>query len=147
MFTGRSSLMKATLSVDEIAEDFRERSLRYVDGDLAKLVFLSSCRDCNSGLYRHDGLAAQFPETAVHEALALCHREVFEEMSRSPLLHWVQELRWYFENADGNSLQVWKELRPYHLVIPLGATTLSVELAMANLRLALELLQSEAKAG
>ncbi len=139
--------MKETLNIDDIVEDFRERSLRYVEGDLAKLVFLSSCRDCNSGLYRHDGLAVQFPETAVHEALALCHREVFEEMSRAPLLHWVQELRQYFENADANSLQVWKELRPYHLIIPLNATALSVELAMANLRLALEILQSETTGG
>jgi hypothetical protein len=52
---------------------------------LAKLVFLSSCRDYNSGLYRHDGLAAEYAETITHEALALLHREIFEERSAVPL--------------------------------------------------------------
>jgi len=134
--------MRTEVDINDIAEDFRERSLRYVPGGLPKLVFLSSCRDCNSGLYQHDGLSARYSPIAVDQALALCHREVFEEMSTNPLEQWVKELGEYFENADANSMQVWKELRPYHLIIPLGATPVAVELIMSNLKIALEILQT-----
>jgi hypothetical protein len=136
-----------TIDVHEVAEEFRERSLRYVEGGLAKLVFLSSCRDYNSGRYRHDGLARRFSEQAVHEALALCHRELFEGMIRTPLTDWVVELRHYFAASGMESFQVWKELRPYQIVIPLGTTALATELFNSNLKIALEILSSEQGAG
>ena len=129
--------------IREIAEDFRERTLRYVDGGLAKLVFLSSCRDYNSGLYRHDGLAVEYSELSVHAALLLLHTEIFEEISVAPLEQWVSELRQYLENADPSSLRVWKELRPYHLIVPLEVSTVAVELVMSNLSLALEVLDGK----
>ena len=108
---------------------------------MAKLVFLTSCRDYNSGLYRHDGLATEHPEFAIHAALGLIHNELFEEMSTAPLEQWVEELRQYLENAGANSIRVWKELRPYHLIVPLDASTVAVELVMSNLNLALDILQ------
>jgi hypothetical protein len=137
------SAVAEQVDIRDIAEDFRERTLKYVDGGLAKLVLLSSCRDYNSGLYRHDGLAVEYSELAVHAALSLLHMEVFEEMSVAPLEQWVSELRQYLESADAASLRVWKELRPYHLIVPLEASTVAVELVMSNLALALEALDEE----
>lgn len=131
----------AQTDIREIADDFRQRTLRYVEGNLAKLVFLTSCRDYNSGLYKHDGLATEFPEYAIHAALGLLHKELFEETSAAPLEQWVEELRQYLENADANSIRVWKELRPYHLIVPLDASTVAVELVLSNLNLALDILQ------
>jgi hypothetical protein len=131
------------MEMREIADEFQERSLRYVDGGLAKLVFLSSCRDHNSGRYQHEGLAFRFSESAVHEALALCHRELFGGMIRTPLADWVSELRRYFTNTDTESLRVWKELRPYQIVLPLGTSALAAELFVSNLKIALEVLARE----
>src|SRR5580704_10593353 len=93
----------------EITEELQEGTLRHVDGSLAKLVYLSSCRDCNSGRYRHDGLTIRFSEPDVHEALAQCHRELFAEMIVTPLAAWVGELRSYFTRTDADSPTVWKE--------------------------------------
>ena len=131
------------VDINDVAQDFRDRSLRYVEGGLAKLVFLSSCRDYNSGLYCHDGLASEYSETVAHEVLALLHREIFEELSAVPLAQWVKETSQYLENADANSLRVWKELRPYHLLVPIGASNIAVELVISNLRISLETLQAE----
>jgi hypothetical protein len=132
-----------TPAIRQVIEDFRERSLQYVEGNLAKLVYLSSCRDYNSGRYRHDGLAAQFSEEVVDDALAQCHRELFEQMIQIPLSEWVEELRRYFNSTDPESLKIWKRLRPYQITLPLGTTALSAELFTSNLKIAIEVLESE----
>src|SRR5215475_12923808 len=129
------SITNESAQIRDIAEEFLQRSLNYVEGNLAKLVYLSSCRDYNSGKYRHDGLAVEFFETAVHDALAQCHRELFEQMIQSPLAEWVAELRRYFTCTDPESLQVWKQLKPYQIAVPLGTATLAAELFMSNLKI------------
>ena len=138
----RDSNPSERINIRDVVSEFRERSLRYVEGNLAKLVYLSSCRDYNSGRYRHDGLAAQFSEQAAHEAIALCHRELFEHMIQAPLAEWVEELRKYFNSTDPDAARIWKELRPYQIAVPLGTTTLAAELFMSNLKIALEVLES-----
>jgi len=135
-----------SMNISSVLAEFRERSLRYVQGNLAKLVYLSSCRDYNSGRYRHDGLATRFSETAVHEGLALCHRDLFEQMIQAPLTEWIEELRLYFTSTDPDAARVWKELRPYQIAIPRGTTALEAELFMSNLKIALEILESERRA-
>jgi hypothetical protein len=132
-----------TPAIRQVIEDFRERTLQYVGGNLAKLVYLSSCRDYNSGRYRHDGLAAQFSEEVVDEALAQCHRELFEQMIQIPLSEWVEELRRYFNDTDPESLKIWKQLRPYQITLPLGTTALAAELFTSNLKIAIEVLEAE----
>jgi hypothetical protein len=135
-----------SINIRYVLTEFRERSLRYVEGNLAKLVYLSSCRDYNSGRYRHDGLAARFSEEMVHEALALCHRDLFEQMIQTPLAEWVEELRRYFTGTDPEAARIWRELRPYQIAVPLGTTALAAELFMSNLKIALEILESERRA-
>lgn len=124
-------------------DEFRDRTLRYVEGDLAKLVYLSSCRDCNSGRYRHDGLSSRFSEVDVDRALALCHRELFDEAVRKPLAAWVAELREYFAVADGASLVFWRALKPYQIAVPMGVAPLAVALFTSNLGIAVEILRRE----
>src|SRR6185295_5147755 len=133
------------IDIRDVIAEFRARSLSCVEGNLARLVYLSSCRDYNSGKYRHDGLAIRFSEETVHEALARCHRDLFEEMIQTPLAEWVQELRRYFNATDPEAARIWRELRPYQIAVPLGTTALAAELFMSNLKIALEILESGRK--
>ena len=62
------------------AQDLRRRTLAQMPQALERLIYLSSMRDYNTGLYRHEGLALRFSEEAACEALADCHREAFREL-------------------------------------------------------------------
>lgn len=48
------------LDVEAAAADLRTRTLGKLSGDMARLLYLASMRDYNSGEYFHDGLAIQF---------------------------------------------------------------------------------------
>ncbi len=123
-------------------EDFRHRTLDYVEGDLTQLVYLASSRDYNSGTYRHDGMAAHFSEQTAHRVLEESHRDVFARIVRMPLAVLVEELRLYVEANGPDSLQVWRELKPYQIAVPFGVPTVTASLFISNLKVALEILSS-----
>ena len=46
--------------VEAACQDLNLRTLVHIHGDFARLVYLASMRDYNTGEYYHDGLAWQF---------------------------------------------------------------------------------------
>ena len=75
--------------VEEALRDLRNRTLARLDGDFAKLVYLASTRDYNTGRYVHDGLSFRFPQPVVERAMAAAHLEVFANLVLSPLRAFV----------------------------------------------------------
>ena len=60
---------------EEAVRDLQNRTLDRLDGDFAKLVYLASTRDYNTGRYAHDGLSFRFSEPVAERVLAAAHRE------------------------------------------------------------------------
>src|SRR5436190_1559634 len=54
--------------VEDALRDLRNRTLAKLDGDLARLVYLASTRDYNTGRYAHDGLSFRFSESVAETA-------------------------------------------------------------------------------
>jgi hypothetical protein len=134
-----------SMSVDAARKDLEFRTLQGIHGDMARLVYVASTRDYNTGKYYHDGLAAHFSEEIVDAALAASHQEVFCRLVFSPLEKLVQQLETYLGSAHAQQskiLQVWQKLQPYRVTIPLGCDALSAELFFSNLRVALAILES-----
>ncbi|HEV3254077.1 MAG TPA: hypothetical protein VG033_06700 [Candidatus Acidoferrales bacterium] len=133
------------MNVDAARKDLEFRTLQGIDGDMARLVYVASTRDYNTGKYYHDGLAAHFSEEIVDAALAASHQEVFRRLVFSPLEELVQQLETYLGSTHAEQseiLQVWQKLQPYRVTIPLGCDPLSAELFFSNLRIALAILES-----
>ena len=63
-----------TLTVERAYDDLLRRSLSPISGDLARLIYLASTRDYNTGKYHHDGLAAHFSSEIACQALELAHQ-------------------------------------------------------------------------
>jgi hypothetical protein len=127
------------------AEDLRRRTLAEMTQPLARLLYLASTRDYNTGLYYHHGLAARFSEEAACEALAGCHREAFEELVDAPLEELVHELEAYLLStrvAPSDFVVAWKGLEPYRVAVPVGVDSLSSELVFSNLKVALAILEA-----
>jgi hypothetical protein len=133
------------VTVQAAYDDFLQRSLSKLSCDFARLIYLASTRDYNTGTYHHDGLASRFsPETAA-KALEITHRQIFLRLSANSLEELVEQLRIYFESSkDGATeiLRMWQKLEPYRIAIPVEVNPAVARLFLSNVRLALAIWRS-----
>ncbi len=121
-------------------DDLLRRSLVKLSGDLARLIYLASTRDYNTGIYHHDGLAARFRPDAAGKALEIAHRDIFYRLSAYSLEQLVEELELYLKSSHespADVLRIWQKLEPYRVAIPLDVNPAVVRLFLSNVRLAL----------
>ena len=133
------------MTVEEAIDDLRRHTLSGLPGEIARLVYLASTRDYNTGHYYHDGLAFRFSEEVAGVALARHHQETFQKLVFSSLEDLVQNLDAYMTSSSvlaTDFLEFWRKVEPYRVTIPLDCNTLSIELFFSNFRVALAILQS-----
>jgi len=130
-------------------DDLLRRSLSKISGDLARVIYLASTRDYNTGTYHHDGLAARFRADVAATALEAAHREIFYRIAACSLEQLVGELEIYLNSshqAREDVLHIWQKLEPYRLALPMDTNAAVARLFISNLRLALAILQRPARA-
>jgi hypothetical protein len=121
-------------------DDLLQRSLAKLPGDLARLIYLASTRDYNTGAYHHDGLAARFRPDAAGKALEIAHRQVFYRLSAYSLEELVKELERYLNSSHESPaeiLRTWQKLEPYRVAIPVEVNPAVSRLFLSNVKLAL----------
>jgi hypothetical protein len=131
-------------TVGEAYEDLLQRSLSRISGDLARLIYLASTRDYNTGKYHHDGLAAQFQTEVACQALQLAHRQIFYRIAARSLEELVAEVELYINSSRQSReevLQVWQKLEPYRVALPVDVNVAVAQLFVSNVRLALAILR------
>ena len=120
------------------------RTLAAIPGELARLVYLASTRDYNSGRYHHEGLSARFGFEQAQKALEEAHRAAFADLSSLSLERLVGELETYLQashEAAGDFIATWQELEPYRIAIPKETDAAQVQLFLSNVRIGLEILR------
>jgi len=120
--------------------DLLQRSLSKVSCDLARLIYLSSTRDYNTGTYHHDGLAARFSPDVAGKALEIAHRQIFYQLSAYSLERLVEQLQTYLDcshETPADVLRTWQKLEPYRVAIPVEVNPAVARLFLSNIRLAL----------
>jgi hypothetical protein len=131
-------------TVEDVYQDFLRRSLSRISGDLARLIYLASTRDYNTGKYHHDGLAAQFHTDIACQALELAHREIFYRIAARSLEELVAEVELYINSSRQSReevLEVWQKLEPYRVALPVDVNPAVAQLFVSNVRLALAILR------
>lgn len=129
-------------------DDLLRRSLSKICGDLARVIYLASTRDYNTGTYHHEGLAARFRSDAAAQALETAHREIFYRIAACTLQQLVGEMEVYLNSssqAREDVLHIWQKLEPYRLALPMNTNAAVARLFVTNLRLALAILQRQAR--
>jgi hypothetical protein len=135
--------MSATVKlvpVQTAYDDLLHRSLSKISCDLARLIYLASTRDYNTGTYHHDGLAARFRPDVAGKALEIAHRQVFYRLAAFSLEELVEQLRIYLDcshESASDVLRTWQKLEPYRIAIPLEVNPAITRLFLSNVRLAL----------
>lgn len=121
-------------------DDLLHRTLAKVPSDLARLIYLASTRDYNTGTYHHDGLADRFRADTASQALEIAHRDVFYRLSSYSLEELVEQLENYLRSSRESPrevLRIWQKLEPYRIAIPMEANPAVARLFLSNIRLAL----------
>ena len=121
-------------------DDLLQRSLSKVSCDLARLIYLASTRDYNTGIYHHDGLAARFSPEVAGKALEMAHRQIFYQLSAYSLERLVEQLQIYLDcshESAADVLRIWQKLEPYRVAIPVEVNPAVARLFLSNIRLAL----------
>ena len=121
-------------------DDLLRRSLSKISCDLARLIYLASTRDYNTGSYHHDGLAARFRPEIAGKALEIAHRQIFYQLSACSLEELVEQLQTYLDcshESAADILRIWQKLEPYRVAIPVEVNPAVARLFVSNIRLAL----------
>jgi hypothetical protein len=136
------------VAMQNARDDLECRTLSGIRCDLARLIYLASTRDYNSGAYHHEGLAARFGAEQAREALQISHCNIFRRLVSLPLEELVAELEIYVnisrETPQG-LIHAWRELEPYRVAIPMEMDSTMVQLFLSNIKLALEVLDFRQK--
>jgi hypothetical protein len=121
-------------------DDLLRRSLSKISCDLARLIYLASTRDYNTGTYHHDGLAARFRPEVAGKALEIAHRQIFYLLAACSLEELVEQLQTYLDcshESAADVLRIWQKLEPYRVSLPMEVNPAVARLFLSNIRLAL----------
>src|ERR1700740_1817382 len=135
------NLSDKKITLEEVYDDLLRRSLSKIRGDLARLIYLASTRDYNTGKYHHDGLAARFQEEIASQALA--QRDIFCRLASCSLQELVGEVEIYVSSSRQSReeiLEVWQKLEPYRVALPVDVNVAVAQLFVSNVKLALAIL-------
>lgn len=127
-------------AVEDAIRDLENRTLARLDGDFARLIYLASTRDYNSGRYEHDGLSFRFTKQVAEEALGAAHREVFVSLALSTLEELVRQLERYIRSGCAHPAELvasWNDSEAYRILPPAQDDPLTIKLFMSNVRIAL----------
>ena len=130
--------------VSDAYEDLLRRTLSKISSDLARLIFLASTRDYNTGKYHHDGLASRFSSENAGQALELAHTKIFEQLAAYSLEAWVEEIETYActsRESAATVVRTWQLLEPYRVAVPMHQNPIVIQLFVSNLRIALAILR------
>ena len=130
--------------VSDAYEDLLRRTLSKISSDLARMIFLASTRDYNTGTYHHDGLASRFSSEKASQALELAHTEIFNRLAACSLEAWVEEVEIYAcasRESAATIIRTWQMLEPFRVAVPLRQNPTVVQLFVSNLRIALAILR------
>lgn len=131
--------------LEEAFRDLQNRTLAKLDGDFARLVYLASTRDYNSGRYAHDGLSFRYSEPVAEAVLAEAHREVFATLALTPLRNFVGQLEHYIQSGCARPVELlatWNDLEPYRVLAPAREDPVTIELFVSNIKVALAIVRT-----
>jgi hypothetical protein len=123
--------------------------LKNLPNDLARLCYLRSFFDANSGQYRDHGRSPRFGAEASHLASLRAHEDVFARVLRAPLEDLRRQFAEWMEDDPETSLNVlreWSANKTYLLLAPQTVVKAEVRVFEGQMTAVLALLQSHSPA-
>src|SRR5579862_5676355 len=128
-----------------LAESWR-RTLASLPTVLARLEYLASLRNANTGTYEHFGLAQRVGPEEADRLIHSAHSEVFQEWLCFDLRRQKQELEDYLSDLGGEKREIianWLALRPAAAWIPADSRDVERRLFLSDLEILLETIRRD----
>ena len=125
------------------ASDLWRHTLSQIPTTFGRLVFLSTLRDPNTGVYAHYGFAQRVGAEAAGATLRQSHWQCFSEWLAFSLEEQKTDLDLYLSEIDSDKktiLNTWIRTKPYRNLIPADAREVERTLYNSDLEALLELL-------
>ena len=106
-------------------EDLWRVTLSQIPSLLGRLVYLSSLRDPNTGLYAHHGLASRFSAQEADEAMRQSHERGFNQWLSLNLTEQREDCELYWSSLlEDRRLvaQMWVQTESYRTLFPASAS-------------------------
>lgn len=132
--------------IRQVVENFSERTLQSISGNVSRLLYVATLRDLATGRYNHVGLASIYSEAVVDQALRLCHDELFERILETALETQESELRACLGGFEADLRDIaarWLEHEFYKFLIPSDVPLYLRKLFCSNLAILLQLIVAE----
>jgi hypothetical protein len=127
------------------ASDLWRHTLSQIPTTFGRLVFLSTLRDPNTGVYAHYGFAQRVGEEVSAATLRQSHEQCFAEWINFKLEEQKADLDLYLSGIEGDKrtiLDTWLRTKPYRSLIPVSAQEIEKQLYYSDLETLLELLST-----
>jgi hypothetical protein len=128
------------------AADLWRNTLSQIPTVFGRLIYLSTLRGTNSGLYEHHGLALSYGPRAANETLRRSHEDAFREWLTFDLERQKADLEAYLTGLVEERTAVidtWLRLNPYRNLMPVSARSSDQDLFLVDFRAILEILRNE----
>ena len=128
------------------ASDLWRHTLSQIPTVFGRLIYLSTLRGPNSGVYEHHGLSLVFGPRAANEALRRSHEDAFREWLSFNLEEQKADLDLYLTGLVEERAAVidtWLRLNPYRNLMPVSARASDKDLFLVDFRAVLEILRNE----
>lgn len=126
--------------------DLWRNTLSQIPSVFGRLVYLSSLRGPNSGIYEHHGLALLFGEEEANRALRRSHEETFSDWLCFGLEQQKADLDLYLSELPGNRSMIigtWLRLTPYRNLVPATGRPSEKQLFLSDFEALLQVLKAE----
>ena len=141
-----SSKWKGETTFDRsAASDLWRHTLSQIPTTFGRLVFLSTLRDPNTGVYVHYGFAQRVGEEAADEALRQSHWQCFSEWLAFSLEEQKADLDLYLSSISADKktiLETWIRTKPYRNLVPAKAMEVERKLYNSDVETLIELLMA-----
>lgn len=129
-----------------VIEDFSARTLAAIATDFARLHYVSSLKDSNTGRYEHEGLTSLYPENSVQSALTHCHEELFARILETPLQKQEGDLRDCLSTAGDqfwNVVEDWRQTQSFDEMCPEGVPQYLHDMFRSNMSALLSIFSAQ----
>jgi hypothetical protein len=128
------------------AAEMWRRTLAQIPSIFGRLVYLSSLRDPNSGLYQHFGFAQRFTEREADRTIRRSHSNMFADWLSFSLEEQKADLEKYLDVLGGDTgtvLANWLDWPPFMNWIPAQSRPVERDLFRTDLETVLEVIRRE----